>query len=101
MINMQRIIYKYRLGVIPHGQAMNIPAWFTNKLTKGDSKIVHIGWAVDDIYIWVDHPYPFEGESAYFQIMCHPTGSPFEENGDHIATVIDPMGFVWHFYEVG
>lgn len=99
-INMQRTIYKYPLGVIPHGQCMNVPSW-----NPGDDKpshIVKIGTdASNEVCVWIDHPYPVRGNSGYIQIEMHPTGMPFDNDGrTHIETVITPGGFVWHYYEV-
>jgi hypothetical protein len=62
------------------------------------SKILKIGYAVDAVYIWIEHPMPLQGNVGGISIYCHGTGYEFNGDNVYIDSVIDPGGFVWHYY---
>jgi len=85
-------IFKYEIPIQQEASSHAIPL---------DGKFLHVGMQPgydNNIMVWVevdtDKPAPF----YYVVFKVIGTGHPRPENAEHVGTVQDPDGFVWHVY---
>ena len=91
MINMRNVIYKYPVEC-DHDVVTSIPV---------QGKILKIGIdpKTSKMTAWVGHRIDAVATPPLL-IRCLGTGIEFDPiNDQHIETVIEPSGFIWHFYQ--
>lgn len=71
----------------------------TDKVPKL-AAIKHVAWdqKVEKIQVWAEVFVPFSTDQ-YHNLVVLGTGWQIPYPNRHIATVLEPSGFVWHIYE--
>jgi len=83
---MSKSVYKYALP--QPGLTGRIPLAIVPK---------HIGWQDSLPMLWAEVDLSFSG-GAIGTVHCFGTGFHIPDNFEHIGTLQDPGGFVWHWY---